>query len=219
MNKKILAIIVAVILVILSVVLIAVNNEGTEPDRLAAPTDNKQVETNKGEATQNGASDIASTEVVATEPVQKETKPSDVQTNVQPESGETLPPEVDVSMGVVEGEGSADLDEEGENPTESVQPTTPAPQPTTPAPQPTTPPQSDSMDPRDPLSENFQFTTLTFEGYLAMTGEQQAAVVKKFASPEMFVNWYNLAAEEYKAAHPDVEIGENGMINGGNLGN
>lgn len=215
MNKKILAIIAAVILVILSVVLIAVNNEGTEPDRLAAPTDNKQVETNKGEAPQNGASDIASTEVVATEPAQKETESSDVQTNVQPESGETLPPEVEVSMGVVEGEGSADLDEEGDNPPESVQPTTP----TTPAPQPTTPPQSDSMDPRDPLSKNFQFTTLTFEGYLAMTGEQQAAVVEKFASPEMFVNWYNLAAEEYKAAHPDVEIGSNGMIDGGNLGN
>lgn len=212
MNKKILAIIVAVILVILSVVLITAKTDDTEPDRLAAPTDSKQVETNKGEATQNGASDVASTEVVATEPAQKETKPSDVQTNVQPESGETLPPEVEVSMGVVEGEGSTDLDEEGENPTENVQPTTPAPQPTT-------PPQSDSMDPRDPLSKNFQFTTLTFEGYLAMTGEQQAAVVEKFASPEMFVNWYNLAAEEYKAEHPDVEIGENGMINGGNLGN
>ena len=75
------------------------------------------------------------------------------------------------------------------------------------------------MGSSNPLDENYDISTLTYEAYINMTGEQQQAVARAFASPEYFIMWYNAAEAQYKAEHPDVEIGNGGSIDGGNLGN
>ena len=56
------------------------------------------------------------------------------------------------------------------------------------------------------------------DGPFALTGEQQQAVVNEFSSPEMFLKWFKAAEAKYKAEHPDIEIGGDGTVNGGDLG-
>lgn len=170
------------------------------------------------------------TDPAETEPQQDPTDPLQ-ETGVQPDSGETLPPDVDVSMGVVAGEGSSDIDEDLEStapskPAGTTNPTQPSkPAETTDPTEPSEP--ADNTDPTgpssstgstNPLDENYDITTLTFEAYLGMTGEQQKAVIDAFASPEVFVSWYKAAEAKYMAEHPDIEIGSDGSINGGDLG-
>ena len=234
MNKKILAIVAAVILVVLSVVLITARTDDAEPDRLAATT-----ETIKTDATQSGTNDVTSTEPGMTEAVPEETKPSNVQTNVQPESGETLPPKVNVSLGVVEGEETGNIDEfdapSATKPTEPAEkpvvPTVPTVNPTEPAEKPVNPtekPETPTEKPTEPVEEptappamddEIDVTELTYEMYMAMSGEDQKKVIDQFSTTNDFLKWFKALEAQYKAEHPDVEIGENGMINGGNLGN
>ncbi len=135
--------------------------------------------------------------------------PSDptVGTGSEPVIEVPLPPGVDVSVGVVEGAGSTDLDDtpglsgsvstDNPKPTESAKPT-----------EATKPTQTGN----DPLGKDFDVTLLTYEAYHAMTGEQQQAVIDLFSTPNDFVKWYKALEAQYKAEHPDVEIGSNGMV-------
>lgn len=50
-----------------------------------------------------------------------------------------------------------------------------------------------------------------YEAYHAMSGAEQKAYLESFESIEAFFEWYNAAAAEYEAAHPDIEI-ENGSV-------
>ena len=58
----------------------------------------------------------------------------------------------------------------------------------------------------------------SYESYIAMSGEQQEAFINQFASVAEFVQWYNAAKAEYDAAHPDIEIGGDTVIDGSQLG-
>ena len=193
-----------------------------------------------------------------TEDKQEDKEPQQTEpSNVQPEGDETLPPDVNASVGVEQDKDIADLGGNVEDPTENTQATKPTEtepaetkptetkptetkptetkptetkptetkptetKPTETKPtetQPTTPPQTNMGGSSDPLSDNYDLTTLTYEGYLAMTGEQQAAVVNAFSSPDEFIRWYKAAEAQYKKDHPDIEIGGNGSINGGGIG-
>ena len=134
---------------------------------------------------------------------------------VQPEGDETLPPEVDAIMGVEKDEELKDIDDLiPDNSGSSAQATKPTePEPTEPKPTETTPTARPSTgSTTDPLSDNYDLTTLTYEGYIAMTGEQQQAVIDWFSSPDMFIKWFNLVEARYKEAHPDIEIGSDGVV-------
>ena len=114
----------------------------------------------------------------------------------------TLPPEVDVSMGVVEGEDDGGIEEDFGG--------TPSTQP--PATTPSTQPSGESQ-----IDESFDITTLTYEGYNAMSGEDQKKVIDMFGSTDDFMRWYKAVEAQYKQAHPDVEIGGDGSIDAGDL--
>lgn len=76
-------------------------------------------------------------------------------------------------------------------------------------PESTTPPVADS---------EIDLSTLTYESYNAMTGEMQQKVIAAFADPAEFVKWYHAAEAQYKAEHPDIEIGTDGSVDAGELG-
>lgn len=56
-----------------------------------------------------------------------------------------------------------------------------------------------------------------YEAYIAMTGEQQQAFIDQFDSVGDFVKWYNEEKAKYEAEHPDIEIGEDTIIDGSQL--
>ena len=198
MNKKMMAVIAAAIVLILVVVLIAARPNDAEPDRMAVATDAVT------ETVENSASGTADTTVEPTvEAAEKVTEPSDQQTGVQPESGVTLPPEVNVSMGVVEGEESGDIDEEsGSNSSQ------PGEKPETP----TEGPAEDSI-----VGDDFDVTTLTYETYMNMSGTDQKKIIDLFSTPEDFLKWFKAIETQYKAEHPEIEIGGDGNINAGEI--
>ena len=139
------------------------------------------------------------------------TENPNLDTNVQPEGGETLPAGVESNLGVEKDEEIGSIDGIGSgNSGSASKPSKPAE---------TTPPASSSSgSTTDPLSNNYDLTTLTYEGYMAMNGEQQKAVIGWFASPDVFVKWFNAVEAQYKAEHPEIEIGPDGSVDAGNLG-
>lgn len=210
MNRKSLIVLVAVLAVILAGLLLLVGisqaqnpppsaGESTAPSETG--NDTQPATDPSGEETEPSETE-PSEEAVATIPTQDSTEP------IQTEPIATLPPDVDVSMGVVEGEESPDLDADGGEHSATTQPTQP-----TQSTQPTQPTQ-----PSEPLDEDFDITTLTYEGYNSMTGDQQMAVINLFASTEEFMRWYRTAEAKYKAEHPDIEIGDDGYVDGGSIG-
>lgn len=120
------------------------------------------------------------------------------------ETAATIPPE-NVQLGVVEGENDANLDEDFEDVPVQTQPAATQPAATQPAA--TQPAEAET------LPDDFDFSTLTYESYNAMSGAQQKAVIDMFASPEEFMRWYQRAEEKYREEHPDIEIGSDGNVN------
>ena len=61
---------------------------------------------------------------------------------------------------------------------------------------------------------------VTYEEYIAMSGEEQQKYMNSFSSIEAFFEWYNAAKAKYDAEHPSIEIGDGeidlGDIIGGN---
>ena len=51
-----------------------------------------------------------------------------------------------------------------------------------------------------------------YEKYNAMTGAEQMEFINSFASIEDFFAWLHKAEAEYEAAHPDIEIGDDGVV-------
>jgi hypothetical protein len=65
----------------------------------------------------------------------------------------------------------------------------------------------------DPFKEGFDIQLLSFEKYYwGMTPNQQKSVINLFATHDDFVKWYNAVRAQYKAEHPDVEIGDDGKV-------
>lgn len=75
------------------------------------------------------------------------------------------------------------------------------------------------MDDRlDPLHPDFDITLLTYKDYTSMDTDRQRAVVEAFSSPEVFIAWYNAVKARYEAENPNIEIGEDGVIDGKDFG-
>lgn len=173
----------------------------------SAETLNSDVTVQVTEGKEDNTVDITSTLPAESGANQNETSNPNHAVKVQPEGEETLPPEVDAVLGVEEDPEVGELEEINQgNSTEQPAPTEPKPSEIAPTVKPST------GDTTDPLSDNFDFTSLTYEGYMGMTGEQQKAVVEWFSSPDMFIKWFNLVEARYKEAHPDIEIGSDGVI-------
>lgn len=196
---------------------IAINTEATESaDIIAIPSETvKSDETISIDSTETSVTETTETTgTMETEPNQKQeqetTKDPYLETNVQPEGDETLPSDVDVSMGVEKDAETGVLDD-GDFDTSGGSAQSQKPVET--KPKETTPPASSSTgSSTNPLSDNYDITSLTYEGYMAMTGEQQQAVIDWFASPDVFVRWFNAVEAQYKAEHPDIEIGADGVV-------
>lgn len=120
----------------------------------------------------------------------------------QPGVDTTLPPDVDVSMGTAEGAEAPVIDDEV--------PGTQTPTATQPSAQPEETPSQ--------IGDDFDVTTLTYELYNSLSGADQQKVIAMFGSPDDFVRWYKAVEAQYKAEHPDIEIGADGIIDAGALG-
>lgn len=91
-----------------------------------------------------------------------------------------------------------------EDPADTTRPTTPVVDPT----QPTEP------EATQPVYDIIDYASLTYEQWVALPVEQAQNVVlslKTTADYDAFFAWYNKALEDYKAAHPGIEVG-NGPI-------
>lgn len=51
-----------------------------------------------------------------------------------------------------------------------------------------------------------------YEAYSSMSGQQQMDFMNSFGSMEEFFAWYNNARAEYETLHPSIEIGSDGTI-------
>ena len=130
---------------------------------------------------------------------QKQTEAASV---YQPGVDTTLPPDVEVSMGAVEGVGASDLDDDASG--------TQAPAATTPTAQPEEEPSQ--------IGDDFDVTTLTYEFYNSLSGADQQKIISMFGSPDDFIRWYKAVEAKYMEEHPGIEIGEGGIVDAGNLG-
>ena len=171
-----------------------------------------------GKRTEAGQEQLQSTETTVTqseEATKEQTEPTrdlgayhnDGQTeNTEPLEEETtvptqapLIPEENIEIDVVEIEMNANIaeDEPEDYPIESM-------------PQETIPVETSPMETKpavNPLGEDFTLSSLTYESYNAMTGEQQKAVIDLFSSPEEFVRWYQFAEAKYLKEHPELANG------------
>ena len=55
-------------------------------------------------------------------------------------------------------------------------------------------------------------TLITYEEYMAMTGDEQMAYYRTFPSMQEFNKWYNDAKKDWEDAHPKETIGPDGTI-------
>lgn len=112
-----------------------------------------------------------------------------------------------VTMGVVEGENIEALDE-------SAGASTPAE--STSVPVPTTPPLEAPTEPQDPITDwTGPDTSTTLAEYNAMSGTEQTLFYYSFANDDEFLAWYNAAKAADDAGKNYIEIGENGIVNAG----
>lgn len=110
-------------------------------------------------------------------------------------------PEIDIPIspsifiGTVEGEGAEDLDDEPDDPV-PTQPDKPA-----------TPTQGNQNS-----DEEIDVAELTYETFWQLDGDQQKTVIDMFSTYDDFLKWYKAILAQYKAEHPDVEIGNDGIV-------
>ena len=209
MNKKLLALVLLLIL-LAALVLVLVLGPADAPANPTEPTDQTVISATEEvtEAPTAEPSEIPTEETIPGEPdpygdpgtvPPKPGDPTEAPTEAPVE--ETLPGDVDVSLGVVPGEETPDLDEDGPSNSGTTQ------QPSTQQ------PSGGSSGGDAPV-----ITEVTYETYIGMSGDQQQAFIDQFASVEEFVKWYNASKEKYEAEHPDIEIGGDTVIDGSQLG-
>lgn len=59
--------------------------------------------------------------------------------------------------------------------------------------------------------------TYTYEEYNSLSGEEQQKFFSSFANPADFFTWYNAAKAEYEAGQEKIEIGNDGVIDLGDI--
>ena len=202
----------------------------TEDTQEAVPTET-EAGTEPGEETEAAETTEATEETTKEEDdtpapttgtqAEKETTPNqDKEENTEPTTP-TIPPE-NVEMGTTEGEKDEGIPDEDVPVITPTQPDATEPEETQPdetEPGNTQPgetePEETTPSGGSILGENFDITTLTYEGYHALTGEQQKAVIELFGSPDDFMVWYKAVEEIYKNENPDIEIGGDGSVDMG----
>lgn len=129
-------------------------------------------------------------------------------------------PSDNVEMGVVEGDGYDDLDDSATQSTQATQPTqttqpTQATQPAqvTQPTQATQPPQE-----TETATSAINLREITYDQFLAMSAEEQRAIINMFGSTEDFMTWFNVIKAIYQEENPGVEIGSGNIDLGGLLG-
>ncbi len=60
--------------------------------------------------------------------------------------------------------------------------------------------------------------SISYEEYIAMSGEEQEAYFMQFSDPMAFFVWLETAKAEYDAKNPSIDIGDDGNIDLGGLG-
>ena len=134
-------------------------------------------------------------------PASESQKETETAPAFQPGVDTTLPPEVDASLGVEKD----DTPEIPDDDASEQQPSGNAP-----AAQPDNTPSQ--------IGPDFDLRSLTYEGYQALSGADQQKVIDMFGSSDDFMVWYGAVEAQYKAQHPDIEIGADGVVDAGNLG-
>ena len=71
-------------------------------------------------------------------------------------------------------------------------------------------PSTKPVSPTEPSYDDEGY--MTYESYMALTGEEQMAYCKSFPTLKDFNAWFNAAKEAYDAAHPKETIGPDGNI-------
>lgn len=188
----------------------AASTGGTQPSQTAASQENDQTATGDSQIPDASAGADPTEGQGGTEHTAA-SKPSD--TSEDPTS----------SAGSAENNASTEPtnDTKASNPTEPVntaKPEDPTEPVNTTEPEDPTEPSVQQPVSDDPLDENYDITTLTYEAYIAMDGHRQEAVVNAFSTYDDFVRWYQAAEAAYKAAHPDIEVGDDGVIDGSDIG-
>lgn len=219
MNKKVLALICCLALLTLALTACRGNRDKVQTpteteDALVATEEVKETEVAETEAAETTeateATEATEETTEATEATEPE-KENGGNQNTTP-TNPTIPSD-NVQLGTEKDE------EANENLDDDVQGGgTPSTQPTQPSqPEETNPTQPEETTPSGGsiLGENFDITTLTYEGYHALTGEQQKAVIELFGSPDDFMVWYKAVEAIYKNEHPDIEIGGDGNVDFG----
>lgn len=137
----------------------------------------------------------------ADDPAAEAQKPTETAPAYQPGVDTTLPPEVEASLGVEEDDTPLIDDDSFETQTPAA--TAPAAQP--------------EEEPSQ-IGDDFDLRSLTYEGYHALSGSDQKKVIAMFGTTDDFMVWYGAVEAQYKAQHPEIEIGEGGIVDAGNLG-
>ena len=214
MNKKLIPALstCAVLLAILVVVLLVLKPDGKQPNVRDPQGTESQISANNPstpDAWGEPVSTEPSLESQTTEPESTEvtipTAPTEIPEDPTAPPVATIPPE-NVDMGTEKDEeasGSLENENTSNAPTQGKDP------------EQTTPPTENNTPDGDVLGPDFDITTLTYEEFMAMTGEQQRAVIDLFGSPDDFMTWFKAVEAIYKAEHPDIEIGGDGNVDVG----
>ena len=112
------------------------------------------------------------------------------------ESEIDVPISPSISIGTVEGEGGKDLDDDPDDPV-PTQPDKPA---------------MPTQGNQGSADEEIDVTELTYETFWQLDGDQQKTVIDMFSTYDDFLKWYKAILAQYKAEHPDVEIGNDGIV-------
>jgi len=217
MNRKKMVAIVAAVVILIAVIALAVQPKQMEKQPEATETAPEQmyiaVEENKDSATsennQNHEGSAENTEEKKTSENNTERVDNSADSNSESATGETKPqiPEENVQLGVVESDADPNIDEDDDDmPAQNGSGVEYTP----------TEPKQEQVEEQE-LPADFDITKLTYEQYNAMSGAQQRQVIEMFASPEEFMKWYRAVEAQYKAEHPDIEIGADGVIDAEDL--
>lgn len=206
MNKRLMIpfTLVAVLTLLLAAVMIGCRAEKNPPDGTSLNASAVQTGDSAGVLDPDNTYDISGTDVTGenADPTEKD-------------SGTEATEEPTISMGAVDGEGSVDLDDEPiapNNPSTPTKPTTPN-TPTIPNPPPVAPTEPEETQGQNkPTDPEIDVEALTYETFWALSEEKQRAVINAFSTPKDFTKWYKAMAAQYKAEHPDVEIGDGGIV-------
>ena len=200
-KKKLIALCAGAAVLLLIVIIVSLGGKRTETSQEQLQSTETTVDRN-AEETKEQTEPTRNLGAYHNDGQSENTEPLEEETTLPTEA--LLIPEENIELGVVAGDMDAEIDEE--DPEEFSEEFTPA-ETTQQEMLPTETKPAETKPAVNPLGEDFTLSSLTYESYNAMTGEQQKAVIDLFSSPEEFVRWYQFAEEKYLKEHPELANG------------